>query len=258
MIILGINDIGISNQIWISSDGQNIPVIESNQWTGGIILNKDGWTVDIEAYVKELVGITSLSNSFGELTNQPFSTGNSRIRGVDVLLKKRWDKYSSWVSYTLSNALYEFPNIDEEPFPASHDQRHGFQWVHLYKTGPWEFTLGWQLRSGLPTTVPSGVEVFTNPLNGNKSPYFVYEKQNGLRMAHYHRLDASALYHFGNKSGFNGFAGISLLNIYNRLNILGKDFIFDEYDQMTTDYDVLEVNTAGLKFTPNIVVKVSW
>ena len=49
LIILGINDIGINNQIWIASDNQNIPVIESNQWAGGILFSKNDWTLDIEA-----------------------------------------------------------------------------------------------------------------------------------------------------------------------------------------------------------------
>jgi hypothetical protein len=258
LIILGINDIGINNQVWISSDNQNIPVIESNQWTGGVIFNKDDWTLDIEAYVKELVGITSLSNSFGELTGQPFSTGNSKIRGVDVLLKKKIGNYRSWLSYTLSKANYEFLSITPDQFPASHDQRHAIQWVNLLSKGPWEFSLGWQIRSGLPVTEPIGVEEATNPVNGNITPFFVYGKQNGTRLKTYHRLDASVMYNFGKKEGFSGFAGISFLNLYNKKNTLGKQFLIDGWNEETLEFDVLSINTAGLKFTPNLVFKVRW
>jgi hypothetical protein len=247
-----------SKEIWIASDTSGIPVIESNQWTGGIVFNKGDWTVDVEGYVKELVGITSLSNSFANIPEQPFSQGNSRIRGVDVLVKKRVKNYRSWISYTLSNALYEFENINEQAFPATHDQRHALQWVHLVTKNKWEYSIGWQIRSGLPFTNVSGVDIITNPVNGNQIPRLIYEEPNGEQLKTYHRLDASVMYNFGNGKNFSGFTGLSLLNIYGRKNVLGREFLLGEQDPLTEEYNILQIDQASLKFTPNIVLRLQW
>ncbi|MEM9822478.1 MAG: TonB-dependent receptor [Bacteroidota bacterium] len=253
LILLDINDIGINNQIWIASDNIGIPVIESNQWTGGLLWTANGWTLDLEGYVKELAGITSLSNSFGNLPDQPFSRGNSRIRGIDVLLKKRHQNYRTWVSYTLSKAVYEFLALQEAPFPAAHDQRHALQWVHLLNYRNWEFSVGWQFRTGLPYTAPDGIA-----LNQNNQAFLRHQEQNAERLKPYHRLDASVLYHFGKTRKISGFTGLSFLNIYNHENYLERRFLLESYDADTGDFEIIERNTIGLRFTPNVVLRLQW
>ena len=257
LVVLDINDIGLNNEIWIASDNVAIPVIESNQWSGGILFTKNDWTIDLEGYVKELAGITTLSNSFGNIPDQPFSKGNARIRGVDVLIKKRLKNYRSWLSYTLSKAVYEFPNINPSPFPALHDQRHAFQWVHIVSKKPWEFSVGWQYRTGLPFTNAESVDFYLNA-NQESIPFLVYEEQHNSRLVPYHRLDASVLYHFEKHGKFKGFAGISFLNFYNHKNVLEKRFLLDQPDPSNGEYDILELTTVGLKFTPNIVFRIEW
>ena len=202
LIILGFNDIGISNQIWIAANGSILPVIESNQWSAGLAYRTKDWTIDLEGYVKELVGVSTWSNGFGELRSQPFSNGNSRIKGIDVLVQRRFQNYRSWLSYTLSKADYEFTAIDLQPFPASHDQRHSLQWVHMYTPKNWEFSLGWQIRSGLPYSFPTGVGF----AGQNMIPFLEFDEANGQRLATYHRLDLSAMYHFSehDDSGIRG------------------------------------------------------
>lgn len=258
LVLLDINDIGINNQIWIASDNNTFPVIESNQWTGGLLFIKNDWTLDLEGYVKELAGITSLSNSFGNIVDQPFSQGNSRIRGVDILLKKRIQNYRTWVSYTLSKTVYEFTNLQENAFPATHDQRHALQWVHVYTKDKIEFSIGWQFRSGLPYTSPRGVELDFNEQTQRNIPRLTYNEQNASRLKPYHRLDASLMYHFGKTKRLSGFVGLSLVNMYNTVNNLERRFLLENYDEATEDFDLLELNKLGLKYTPNLVVRLKW
>ncbi len=259
LIILDLDNLLFGNQIWIASNNTTIPVIESNQWTGGLLFSKNDWQIDLEGYVKELAGITSFSSSFGNIPEQPFSRGNSRIRGIDVLVKKQFNsKYRSWLSYTLSNAIYEFPFLSENVFPASHDQRHTIQWVHLYTPKPWEFALGWQIGSGLPFTEAIDTDIFENPNTGETSPYIVYGAPNANRLNPYHRLDASVMYHFKKEGTFKGFLGLSLVNIYNHKNILGKQFLLEEIDPQNNEYEFLSVDQLGLRFTPNLVARIQW
>lgn len=243
------NNLGFNNQFWVTAnnDPDNIvaiPVIESNQWMGGFIYQKGNWTLDVEGYVKELAGITTFSPSFVELSEKKFSSGNSRTRGIDFLLKKRVGKYRSWISYSLSKTKYEFPEISLDPIIASHDQTHIFKWVNLYKLNSWEFSIGLEYRSGLPATEANLVDnevVFGTP--------------NGIRLDRYSRLDGSIIYNFGSPNQLNGFIGFSLQNIRNRDNFLGRSYITEESMDGNIS-NLLEINELGLKFTPNISVNI--
>lgn len=257
LIALDINDLNLSNQVWVASNNTTIPVIESNQWTGGIVYNNKSWTIDVEGYVKELAGITSLTSNLGDLTNQPYSRGNSRIRGIDLLIKKRIKNYRSWVSYTLSETKYEFPNISESSFPSSHDHRHILQWVNLYKEGKFEYSLSTQLRSGQPFTQANGVGTRTNN-NGDEVPFIEYADINNNRLKNYMRIDGSVSYRFGDKNGFHGVAVVSIQNMTGKTNILGKSYLLEPTVDNSDLPDLLEVQERGLRWTPNIGINVWW
>ena len=160
------------------------------------------------------------------------------------------------MSYTLSKAEYEFKEIDENVFPASHDHLHSFQLVNVFKADPWEFSLGWQFRSGLPYTQANGID--TLAIAGQEFLYIDYADQNASRLKPYHRLEASVFYHFKSKSRFQGFLGVSFLNIYGRQNDLRRNFLIEDMRQTTGDVGLVQINRTGLKFTPNAVVKVRW
>ena len=257
LILLDINDLNLSNQVWVASNNTTIPVIESNQWTGGIVYNNKSWTLDVEGYVKELAGITSLTSNLGDLTNQPYSKGNSRIRGIDLLLKKRIKNYRSWVSYTLSETKYEFPNISESSFPSSHDHRHILQWVNLYKKGNFEYSISTQLRSGQPFTPANGVGTRINS-NGVEIPFIEYAEINSSRLKNYTRLDGSVSYRFGNENGFHGVAVFSIQNMTRQENVLGKSYILEPTVDGVDLPDLIEVQEQGLRWTPNIGINVWW
>jgi len=250
LVAFNTNNLGFNNQFWVtaSNDPNNeviIPVIESNQWMGGFIYQKGNWTLDVEGYVKELAGITTLSNGFFELNNEKFSSGNSRTRGIDILLKKRIKRYRSWISYSISKTKYEFPQISFEPIIASHDQTFVFKWVHLYKVKSWEFSFGIEYRSGLPTTAAM--------LVNDKIEY--ENPPNNLRLKRYFRMDGSIIYNFGSPNNVNGFIGFALQNIGNRNNILGRNYLINENSGGDIP-TLLAINEKGLKFTPNISVNI--
>jgi len=257
LVAFNINQLGINNQIWVASNNKEIPVIESNQWMGGFIYKKDNWTLDVEGYVKELDGITTLTNNFVSLPEQPpFSFGKSRIRGIDLLLKRRIGRYRTWLGYTLSQSLYDFILLSPEAVPATHDQTSVFQWVHTYKYGAWNFSLGWQRRSGLPFTKAKEV-IFVVNEEGDEVPKIEYEDINSSRLIAYRKLDASVVYNFGDKSKFHGFIGFSLQNILNRNNVIGKQYLLGEPDEEGMP-DLVEIDKLGLKFTPNISVNIRY
>ncbi len=259
LVIFDLENIGLANELWVASDAQIIPVIESNQWSGGIQYNKNNWKIDLEGYVKELAGITSLSSSFAINEQRPYGQGDARIRGIDLLIQREvTTDYRFWLSYTLSQSVYEFPTLTNNSFPASHDQRHTFQWVNLLNKAPWEFAFGWRIASGLPYSQYVDTE-FVNPENtANPSPSILYEDINNQRLDPYHRFDASVMYNFTNSRRLKGHIGLSIVNLYNRENILGRKFVIEDFNVDEERIDVLTVNQSGLGFTPNLVFRLFW
>lgn len=254
LVAFDINDIGFNNQIWVASDEEIIPVIESNQWVGGIIYEKDDWTLDVEGYVKELVGITSFS-ALSELS-APYAQGKSKVRGIDVLLKRRFKNFRSWISYTLSETLYEFPTIPPGVFPAPHDQQHVLQWVNIFKKGPWELSFGLNLRSGLPFRNATEIALVENNM-GEIVPRIQYAELNSERLTPYLRADASAVYNFKTADSGAGFIGVSLQNLTNHANVLGRDFFRGSTGANGLPM-LLSSDELGLRFTPNVSVGIRW
>jgi len=102
LVVFDDNELVLPSPIWIVSNNEEVPVLESNQWTGGILYNKDNWTIDLEAYVKEMSGLTSLTDPSISI---PFSIAfpasydqRHVLQWVNIYKAGKWD-YSLGVSF---------------------------------------------------------------------------------------------------------------------------------------------------------------
>ncbi|MEM9023902.1 MAG: TonB-dependent receptor plug domain-containing protein, partial [Bacteroidota bacterium] len=195
LLELDFNELGVNNQVWSLSNDDNVPVVSSDHWSVGAIWRKHGWLVDVEGYIKRQRDITSLTTSFSAIQDNPYSEGSATMTGIDVLLKKQWRHVRAWVSYTLSRFRYDFEEISAEAFAAPHDQRHNLAAAVIVDRGPWSFSLGWRLGSGLPYTALNGLTEIEDDVEEETVWRPDWGTQNNERLRTYHRLDASVLYH---------------------------------------------------------------
>ena len=220
----------------------------SCNFTFGFIYKKNNWLIDLDLYQKNITGLTSLSKGF-QTVNSDYSEGKNDVKGIDFLLQKKWKNYSSWLSYSYSNAKFTFSNINKgNPFLGSLDVKHHFLWSHNFKLGAYNFSLGWNYRTGIP---------YTNGTKIDSDNQIIYDDElNKSRLPSYHKLDFSGTYsfNFSTDKKWKGKVGLSLLNIYNQKNVLQRNFSVhtDENNhQMISRND-----TFSLGFTPNIVFRV--
>lgn len=243
------SDLGLGDSVWVLfDDDTEVPLLNNKQVTFGFLFNKNGWKLDVEAYFKNVVGITSFTRGFGNSnsTSDEFFEGNSKVRGVDILLKKKINRFRTWLGYSYSKNDFEFPDIQQGSFPGNFDQRHVLSWTGSYKYDQFQFSLGWQFATGRPYT----------PVIGNTDEELVFGPQNSLRVLNYHKLDLSGFYDFylGSKNQTKARLGLSLINIYNRDNVIDRAFILDENEQ--GNKEVFQQSILGLGFTPNLVFRV--
>ena len=201
--------------------------------------------IDAEFYSKNVKGLTSLTRGFNS-NNQldDYEQGTSRINGIDVLIKKKFNRIRTWLSYTYSKNDFTFPDLQDSSFPATFDQRHVLTWANSLKLKKYQFSIGLQFATGKPFSNPAGIVV--DELN--------YDSLNNSRLPVYHKLDASVLYnfHLDMQKKIRARLGISFINLYNRDNDIDKRFIIDNDNQN----QIIEQSTIGLGLTTNAVFRV--
>lgn len=248
----------IETPVWVLAGQREVPILDANQLQMGLVFNKDGWLLDIQSYYKNINGLTSLATGFDEDFKGRFHLGNAKIKGLDILLKKRWKNFSSWISYTLSNVSYEFDSFFDQEFNAAIDQPHNFHWVNLWTYKKLEFSLGWKIVSGTPYSLKENFRIqIDQGMNGPKERIVpIIEEYNSERLPARHQLDASILYKFSStgSNSWNGKIGVSFFNIYNQSNIYNRGFFMDIRPNILPRLEYTDQLELG--FTPNFVFRI--
>ncbi len=258
-----------TEEIWFIADRESIPLIRNEQIMIGLVFNRKGWLLDVEAYHKKLSGLTTLGYSTSGASIDEFETGKETINGIDVLIRKRLKRLRNWISYSYSRSESNFEDLSDNVFVSQLDQPHKLSLNTSYSTAKFEVSLGWQIKSGLPFTPISNEEaVRVESIDDNDSdsdPEVFYEIEygqlNSKRLPNYHRMDASVWYYFsGGSNNWTGKLGLSIQNIYNRTNILNRNYFIDQ-DGVDDEDEFVDIYTEQrqlLGFTPNLTLSISF
>jgi hypothetical protein len=209
-------ELRLENNLWRLSDNNQYPLLSSNQISGGILYHHKNLNIDIDAYYKELEGLTTFTNGFSNPLEN-LEEGESTIKGLDILLKYKWNHYKIWAGYTFNDITFKFPNLagNAAEFPGNNDITHAFRISNTLKVDNWQFSLGWQIRSGKPVTPVNSYEIKIDA-DGENAGVVNFGAINSERLPDFHRLDASVLYDFNIKK-LRAQLGVSVLNLYNRV-----------------------------------------
>lgn len=271
---------GVENLVWLLGNGSTIPVIKSRQAALGLIYKKNSFIVDVEGYYKKTGNLTiSNINNFHN-SAIPYYYGSGKTIGVDLLVKKSWRRLDTWVSYTCSKALLQFDSIQKEAFLSPSNQTHVLDLVVMYSLKRWKFSSGWKFRSGLPalpdirskythgaapeTASPNGGVVPGPPGPGGGMPpppppqqqqpasFSSGDKTYTSVFPVYHQLDLSIVYVLLKEpKKWNGTMGLSILNVYNRRNVIDQQLI-PQGNTLGT------LTRYAIGFAPNLVLTINW
>ncbi|MEM6967671.1 MAG: hypothetical protein AAF573_23110, partial [Bacteroidota bacterium] len=237
--VLELNDLGFNEQIWVlPSDDEEFPIVKNRSIAFGVHYHLPNFQIEVEGYRKNLRDLSLASPAFLNSTtnagDDPFETGDGKVLGVDVLLKKRWSKYQTWLSYSWNSIQYEFEAISSaQTFSAPHERPHSLTSVHMLKYKNWQFSSSWRFASGKVYTEAVGVD------EDEIEPFYPDGQINNSRLPTYHRLDASILYKIQpEKKNTEGMIGMSFLNIYNRENLLSRQYTIGE-DEDTGAFELI-------------------
>ncbi len=252
--VLEFNDLGLNQDFWVLSDiEENSAVVLSKNFSAGMIYYPSSFILEIDGYFKQQDGLAANFSNFQESDIGDFEIGQANIWGIDVLLKKRWNQFQSWILYSYNRTFYtlELDNAFIQ-FRAPHDVPHSFRMTHQYDGSWFSVSAGWNISSGIPYT-----PVFE--LDEDEEGALVYEQDqiNIERLPMTHRLDISAMFQLFKKNGWKGSLGCSILNVYNQENIMGREY-FSIYDDDLELYELQERDRNMLRFTPNVVFRIQF
>ena len=240
----------LQNGIWSLTESDNIPLLESEQFSTGLLVDLNGWTLDLDSYIKRIEGLTSFTNGFTSASEE-YSQGTSTIFGIDFLLKKQLNNYRFWLGYTYNIVDYRFEELSNGKFPGNNDITHNLTLSNTYEKGNWKFSVGWNFRTGAPFTPVEGFDVNNGDIE--------FGDINSRRLPSYHRLDASVRYNFklSAKKDHQCVAGLSFQNLYARQVPLAVFYRVDDNPETgLQEIDQLEQLSLGL--TPNFLLRFNF
>lgn len=246
-----VSDLSLENQIWTLSNDEFFPVITSYQITAGANYKKNKWYLDWDIYYKNINNITSLTSGFINPVDNNYHRGESTIFGADIFVKKKFQKYQTWISYSYINTQNIFDDINNnEAFPGNWNIEHTVKWSQFYALGNFQFSLGWLWHTGKAFTNVTSV------INSNGNVEINYDEINGGNLPVYHRLDFATVYNlkFSNDPKIKYRIGLSVINLYNRTNLLNREF----RNTNSLDSQFISSDIFSLGITPNLSFRMFW
>ena len=238
------NFFGIDSRRWTLSNNNEIPILTSKQISIGSNYKYNGLMISSELYYKIVDGITSHGQQFqNQYEFTPSTIGSYNVKGFDFIINNKLNKFNTWLSYSLADNNYVFNELDDNKFPSNIDIRHTISFATTYDLNNLKLSAGINWRTGKPTTKPvTGNEIVNNSIN--------YEPANDSNLNSYFRVDASAIYDFNMSKKIKAQAGLSVLNILDKKNMINNHYIIN------TDNTIEEIQVFSLGITPNFAFRV--
>ena len=179
-----------------------------------------------------------------ELVEGELLFGKGRAYGAELFVKKKYGKFTGWISYTLARSERNIEGInDGRWYPVRQDRTHDISIVAMYDLGEkWSLAATWVYNTGNAVTFPSGKYY----VDGNVQ--FLYTERNGYRMPAYHRMDICATWQRKKTEKFESSWNFSVYNVYARENAYAIIFRESETDPNQTE----AVRIALFKIIPSV------
>ncbi len=259
-----------SRDFWLLANDDDIPVQHAAHYSMGLSYQNNGLVMSVDTYAKQFDGLLEYAFSNGGLVtefenfDELFYEGSGYASGMEFLIKKNTRNYQAWVSYTLSQVIYSFEDInDGKSFYADHDRRHEVNVYASYKFKNFELFATWIYGTGNPYSLINSAEFASENQMKFESHVSVLsvDEKNAQRLPVYHRLDIGATYFFmlGNMKAETT---LSIFNLYNRENIQDrriKQIMPGFQSGKVHDKPILQSSDVTLLgISPNISMRISF
>ncbi|MEQ8882670.1 MAG: TonB-dependent receptor plug domain-containing protein [Cyclobacteriaceae bacterium] len=233
--------LGVEKRKWELINGDDIPLLTSNQGSLGLHYKRKSVLVSLEGFYKQVNGITTSSQGFVNQFEFVRSTGGYTASGLDFLFNPKFGNFSIWATYSLLRSSYSFADLIPPDFRSNFDIRHSSTLGMSYKMQNLELSSGASYRTGLPYTGYLGLDPDLEEI--------VYDTPNTLTLDPYIRVDFSAKYHIQFSEKLAAKIGASFWNLTNQKNLIGSFYRVESNE-------INQVDRLALGFTPNVNLRI--
>lgn len=208
--------------LWVGTDGDLYPLLQSNQLGLGFSHSKNRFTVDMDFYMKNMEGLTTFNFGYLDPNDQDFHVGSAAIRGIDFFIQKQFNKAIFWLSYSFQDNLNTFEGLNEnKAFPSNFLITHYLNTSSRVDLKGLSIELNSLYRSGIPYSEPTGYEVI------GTAGRLTYNELNNLRTADFWRIDFSITKELKIDQKRRLSFKIAALNLLQRQNVVERFYRFN-------------------------------
>ncbi|OYU80600.1 MAG: TonB-dependent receptor [Flavobacterium sp. BFFFF1] len=237
--------LGVEKRRWVIADNSQIPIQRSRQAEIGFTWKNKKWLVTFDNFIKKVDGISTSGQSFQNQLEFVKLNGSYRVYGTELLVQRNFGKVYSWMSYSINNNKYNFPEYIPPKFPSNYEIAHMVSGAVIYDWRQFKTALGAKWYTGRAETTPISTTLTPN------QPGIIYNNPNNERLGNFFQVNLSVSYQWKVFKKGNFEASFAVLNLLNKHNIINR------YYRVNTETNSAEsVNTYALGRTPNLSLKL--
>ena len=223
---------------WIPSSSRVQPAMGLQFGVGTHTQLRSGWTLEVDAYARgtrhtlvpadvfqQKEGIEGPGIEVGALLGQ-YTTGAERAFGIEVSTIFEEGPWRARVVLGGGRTFVRAPSRTPTGLrwrPSSLDVPLSLRSTLSWTPGAWSATIGTELRSGYPITVPVARYRLGDPTDSEPTTYLYRPHVNNGRLPSYLRVDLSVSYQFELLSA-DWTATLDLFNVTDRENVLDHQY----------------------------------
>lgn len=240
---------------WALSDESLKPEFAEHK-TAGFQYTASHYGFEVSAYRKDYKNLLHLlPYDYRERDKQKYrylDQGEANSKGLEIFLQKKTGFLTGWLSYHLSKTDYQFQRVNQGvTYVADHDRTHTIKLVGCLRRRGWTFSVVYAYATGSPYT-PGEYVHYNSSIQYDFDLFFEESHKNQKRLGEYQRLDVGLRKEIKRIFVFDLDFGISILNVFNRRNILNR------YYQNKAENPSYKIDMPGLAFTPMVFVNISF
>ena len=243
--------LNLENKIWQVSDPGKFPIVSAGQMTAGLLFTPGKWHFELDFFTKQTKHI-NITVPYRIYNRQEYLTGNAATNGMDFYIKKKYDNFDFWASYSLMQSQYQFEGLkNNASFVSDYQIKHKTLTTLMYHRKNFQAVISWFWHSPRPyykDIINDETDLENEPANINKDFDIAY-------LPAYSRVDLSAFYDWtpGYQKKYKIRCGFSIRNLFDRNNILSH-----EQNSYGLDTNLIDFERYGLNRFFNIVLRVNW
>jgi outer membrane receptor for ferrienterochelin and colicin len=221
--------------VWYLPGKNGEGVVTADHNVLGLKYSKNGWLANAELFMRNTrnknnhlavptpTGIDYVYYYFNRKSQE-------KIRGFDLFFEKKHKNFHHILSYSYARSYEKMEKLYEEQwFPSNNHRTRDLKFTEIITWRNWSFTGAWHISSGLP------VLNYADPTNINMD-----------KTGYFSQLDFGLVKKFATRH-FYTVVGVSVLNVFDRRNIIEVDFL--RFSAKTGSLS-LRSDISSLGFTP--------